>query len=138
MMSLEESVNLVLFALHKGSQGDIFVQKSPSCKITDLAKAIGKYLNKEININIIGSRHGEKLNETLISREEMLKAKDLGKYYKITTDNRSLNYALYEKVGNVKSLKLIDFNSDNTKKLSINDIVSLLKKLNLNKNPIID
>ena len=137
MMSLEESVNLVLYALVNGSQGDIFVQKSPSCKIVDLAYAIGKYLNKKIKIKIIGSRHGEKLNETLISREEMLKAKDLGKYYKITTDNRSLNYALYEKVGNYKSIKLIDFNSDNTKRLNSNDIVILLKKLKLNENLII-
>lgn len=138
MMSLEESVNLVLFALVNGGQGDIFVQKSPSCRIIDLANAMGKYSNKKVKIKIIGSRHGEKLNETLISREEMIKAKDLGKYYKITTDNRSLNYELYEKVGNFKSIKLIDFNSDNTKRMNLDDIVVLLKKLKLNENLIID
>ena len=102
MMSLNDSVNLVLHALIHGQNGDIFVQKSPGCKIIDLAKAIHIVLNKKEKIKIIGSRHGEKLNETLISNEEMVMTKETKNHYIIKKDNRDLNYNLYEKLGNKK------------------------------------
>ena len=131
MMSLEDSVNLVIEALIKGRQGDIFVQKSSACKILDLAKAITKILNKEIKINTIGLRHGEKLNETLVSREEMVRSLEFKKYFRISVDNRNLNYSLYEKIGNKKSFLLDDFNSDNAKQLSVKEIIKLLNKIKI-------
>ena len=131
LMSLEDSVSLVIHALINGKQGEIFVQKSPACKITDLAIAIGKNLNTDIKTKIIGSRHGEKLNETLVSREEMLRAKDEKKYFKIITDNRDLNYDLFENSGNKKSLNLQDYNSENAEQLNILQITKLLKKIKI-------
>jgi len=131
MMSLEDSINLVVEALIKGEQGDIFVQKSPACKILDLAKAIIKILNKKVKINVIGLRHGEKLNETLVSREEMIRSVENDKYFRIKIDNRNLNYSLYEKFGNKKSLFSKDFNSDNTSQLGIEEIIKLLNKINI-------
>lgn len=132
LMSLEDSVNLVIHALVNGKQGEIFVQKSPACKITDLAKAMGKILNTNIKTKVIGSRHGEKLNETLVSREEMLRAKDQKKYFKIITDNRDLNYDLYENSGNKRSLNLEDYSSENTDQLNVSEIANLLKKIKIN------
>ena len=131
MMSLENSVNLVNHALIYGKQGDIFVQKSPACKIFDLAKAIEKLMNKKLNIKIIGSRHGEKLNETLVSQEEMAFAKETKNYFIIKKDERSLDYDLFENKGNKKRVKLNDYNSDNTNQLKINDLVRLLKKIKI-------
>ena len=131
LMSLEDSVSLVIHALINGKQGEIFVQKSPACKITDLAIAIGKNLNTDIKTKIIGSRHGEKLNETLVSREEMLRVKDEKKYFKIITDNRDLNYDLFENSGNKKSLNLQDYNSENAEQLNILQITKLLKKIKI-------
>ena len=131
MMSLEDSINLVFEALIKGKQGDIFIQKSPACKILDLAKAIIKILNKKVKINVIGLRHGEKLNETLVSREEMIRSVEYKKYFRISIDNRNLNYSLYEKFGNKKSLNSEDFNSDNTRQLSVKEIIKLLNKINI-------
>ena len=131
MMSLEDSINLVFEALIKGKQGDIFIQKSPACKILDLAKAIIKILNKKVKINVIGLRHGEKLNETLVSREEMIRSVEYKKYFRISIDNRNLNYSLYEKFGNKKSLYSEDFNSDNTRQLSVKEIIKLLNKINI-------
>jgi UDP-N-acetylglucosamine 4,6-dehydratase/5-epimerase len=131
LMSLEDSVSLVIHALLNGKQGEIFVQKSPACKITDLAKAVGKNLKTDIKTKVIGSRHGEKLNETLVSREEMLRAKDQKKYFKIITDNRDLNYDLFENAGNKKSLNLEDYNSENAEQLNILQITKLLKKIKI-------
>ena len=128
MMSLNDSVNLVLHALIHGQNGDIFVQKSPGCKIIDLAKAIHIVLNKKEKIKIIGSRHGEKLNETLISNEEMVMTKETKNHYIIKKDNRDLNYNLYEKLGNKKRMKMKDYNSENTKQLNISEIVKIIKK----------
>ena len=131
MMSLENSVNLVLHALVYGEQGDTFVQKSPACKIIDLAKAIGIYLNKKITTNIIGSRHGEKLNETLVSHEEMSNTLNTKNHFIIKKDVRGLNYGLYEHKGNKKRTKLDDYNSDNTYQLNIAQIVKLLKSVDI-------
>ena len=128
MMSLNESVDLVLHALMYGRNGETFVQKSPACKMYDLAKAIHIFLNKKEKIDIIGSRHGEKLNETLISFEEMIMVEETKKHFIIKKDQRGLNYNLYEALGNKKRIKSKDYNSDNTRQLKISEIVNLLKK----------
>lgn len=128
MMSLNESVDLVLHALMYGKNGETFVQKSPACKMYDLAKAIHIFLNKKEKINIIGSRHGEKLNETLISFEEMIMVRETKKHFVIRKDHRGLNYDLYEALGNKKRIKSKDYNSDNTRQLKTYEIVNLLKK----------
>ena len=128
MMSLNESVDLVLHALMYGKNGETFVQKSPACKMYDLAKAIHIFINKKEKINIIGSRHGEKLNETLISFEEMIMVRETKKHFVIRKDNRGLNYDLYEALGNKKRIKSKDYNSDNTRQLKTYEIVNLLKK----------
>ena len=131
MMSLESSVNLVFHALINGKQGDTFVQKSSACKIIDLAKAIEIFLRKKTKIDIIGSRHGEKLNETLVSHEEMSNTKETKDHFVIEKDNRGLNYGLYEHKGNKKRIKLSDYNSDNTQQLIINQIVKLLSSIDI-------
>lgn len=131
MMSLDQSVNLVLHALIYGKNGDIFVQKSKACKIEDLAKAVNKFLNKKQKIKIIGSRHGEKLNETLVSHEERAFAKETKNHFIIKKDNRSINYSLYEKLGNKKRIKLNDYNSDNTIQLNQNEILNLLSTIKI-------
>ena len=131
LMSLDDSVNLVIHALVQGKQGEIFVQKSPACKITDLAKAVGENLGLSLKTKVIGSRHGEKLNETLVSQEEMLRASDQKKYFKISSDDRGLNYDLYENAGNKKSINLIDYNSESAEQLNVKQIAKLLKKINI-------
>ena len=131
MMSLEQSVELVLHALIKGKNGDIFIQKSPACKILDLAKAVHIFLNKKNKINIIGSRHGEKLNETLVSYEEMAFANETKNHFIIKKDSRGLDYNLYEDLGNKKRIKLTDYSSDNANQLNISEIVKLLKNIKI-------
>ncbi len=131
LMSLDDSVNLVIHALVKGKQGEIFVQKSPACKITDLAEAVGKNLGIDVSTKVIGSRHGEKLNETLVSKEEMLRASDQKNYFKISSDDRGLNYDLYENSGNKKSINLEDYNSESAEQLNIKQISKLLKKIKI-------
>ena len=128
MMSLDQSVDLVLHALLNGENGDIFVQKSPACKILDLAEAVHIFLNKKKKIKIIGSRHGEKLNETLVSFEEMALTQETKNHFIIKNDERSLDYNVYEDLGNKKRIKLTDYNSDNTFQLNIKDIVKLLNE----------
>lgn len=129
LMSLEESVSLVLHAFQHGTQGDIFVQKSPAATVADLAQSVKEIFNYSGVINIIGTRHGEKLYESLISREEMSKAIDMGNYYRIPADNRSLNYEQYFSEGASKLSEMHDYTSHNTKKLSVNEIKKLLLSL---------
>jgi UDP-glucose 4-epimerase len=138
MMSLEESVDLVLFAFINGEQGDLFVQKAPACTVQVLAQALKKIFNSDAEIETIGTRHGEKLYETLISREEMSKAEDLDKYYKIPTDNRDLNYKIYEKDGNIEANLLNDYTSENTYRLNIDETCELLLKLDYIKEQLSD
>ena len=138
LMSLEDSVDLVTYAFEHAQQGDIFVQKSPSSTISDLAKAIAELIDKESKTEIIGTRHGEKLYETLVSREEMASAEDLGEYYRIPADNRDLNYSKYFDKGN-KSISLSeDYTSHNTVKLTTQEIKKLLIKHNLIEGAIHD
>ncbi len=129
MMTIEDAINLVLYAFEHGNPGDIFVQKSPACTIGVLAEAIKQLLNTNTSIQIIGTRHGEKLYETLLTREEMAVAHDLGGYYRVPTDNRNLNYGKYFTEGEERVSELQDFNSHNATRLDIEGMMTLLKKL---------
>ena len=134
MMTLDEAVELVLFAFKNGNQGDLFVQKAPAATIDTLAKAIielkGKENTKVVNI---GTRHGEKLYEVLVTKEDMVKAEDLGDYFRIPADNRDLNYDRYISKGTSKLDKVEEYNSHNTKRLDVKRMVKLLKKLEMFK-----
>jgi len=129
LMSLEDSVDLVLYAYEHGQQGDIFVQKAPASTVADLAQALKEVFAKDNEIRIIGTRHGEKLYESLISREEIAHAQDMGDYYRIPADNRDLNYAKYFSEGEEKISQLDDYTSHNTHLLNIEEIKALLLKL---------
>jgi len=136
MMSLEESVDLVLFAFKNAVPGDIFVQKSPAATIGDLAKAIIEIFKSKSKIGVIGTRHGEKLYETLLSREEMVKAQDMGNYYRVPSDNRDLNYDSYFVEGTIETSAREDYTSHNTKILSLSEIKNILMKLDYVKNEL--
>ena len=129
LMSLDEAVDLVLFAFKKGNQGDLFIKKSAACTIDNLAIALKEIFNSESKINIIGTRHGEKLYETLCTREEMSKAIDLGKFYKIPSDARDLNYTQYFSKGIVNESTIEDYTSHNTQRLTVNQIKDKLLSL---------
>lgn len=129
LMSLEDSVNLVEYAFEHAIQGDIFVQKAPASTVSDLAQALKELFNSTIPIKIIGTRHGEKLYESLISREEMAKAGDMGNYFRIPADNRDLNYAQYFTEGEEKIASFEDYTSHNTQRLNVAQIKELLLKL---------
>ena len=129
LMSLEDSVDLVLHAFEHGQQGDIFVQKAPASTIDDLATALTEMFAGNGDINIIGTRHGEKLYESLVSREEMSKAEDRGRYYRIPADNRDLNYDKYILDGKPDSNDVDDYTSHNTERLSVEQIKRLLMTL---------
>ena len=133
LMSLDEAVDLVLYAYDHGKQGDIFVQKSPASRIDDLAQALIELFNSKSDIEVIGTRHGEKLYETLLNREEMAHAEDLGDYYRIPADNRDLNYKNYFIVGEQKISISEDYNSMNTELLNIKQIKEKLLTLDLVK-----
>lgn len=136
LMSLEDSVDLVLYAFKHGKQGDLFVQKAPASTLADLAQALKEIFKKDNSFRIIGTRHGEKLYESLISREEMAKAEDMGSYYRIPADNRDLNYAQYFSEGEEKLSHLDDYTSHNTNRLNIEQIKELLMNLDYIKEEI--
>ena len=129
MMTLEDAVDLVLYAYKNGNTGDIFIQKAPSSTILEVANALKKIYNSKVNINIIGTRHAEKLYETLIGREELVGAEDLGEYFRLPADNRDLNYNKYFTDGKVEISKIDDYHSHNTKRLSQVELISLLNKI---------
>lgn len=130
MMTLDEAVGLVLYAFKHGNSGDIFVQKSPASTIGELAEAMRKiYHHSTSEINIIGARHAEKLYETLLSREEFSAAEDLGKYFRVSADNRDLNYNKYFSEGSGSIARLDDYNSHNTDKLSEPELIALLNQI---------
>ncbi len=133
MMTLEDAVNLVVYAFKNGQQGDLFVQKAPAATVQVLAEAMKKLTNSNVGIKNIGTRHGEKLYEVLVTKEEMATAIDLGEYFRVPADNRDLNYAKYESKGNTKLEDFIEYNSDNTKRLDVDGMIDLLKKLDLFK-----
>ena len=133
LMSLEDSVDLVLYAFEHGQQGDIFVQKAPASTVADLAQGLTELFAKANEVRIIGTRHGEKLYESLISREEMAHAQDLGDYYRIPADNRDLNYAKYFSEGDEEIAHFDDYTSHNTERLTVEQIKALLLKLDFIK-----
>ncbi|SFI08987.1 polysaccharide biosynthesis protein [Halpernia frigidisoli] len=131
LMSLDEAVELVLFAFENGNAGDLFVNKAPAATIGDLAKAVLELKNAKNTVKIIGTRHGEKLYETLCTREEMIKAEDMGDFYRIPADNRDLNYAKYFSEGSEVLPEVEDYNSHNTQRENVEGVKILLKKLDL-------
>lgn len=133
MMTLEDAVDLVLYAFEHGEQGDLFVQKAPAATIDVLAKAVKKIKNSDASVNCIGTRHGEKLYEVLVTKEEMINAIDMGEYFRIPADNRNLNYQKYINEGNVDMEHIEEYNSHNTSRLDVDGMVELLEKLDLFK-----
>jgi UDP-glucose 4-epimerase len=129
IMSLEEAVDLVLFAFQNGQSGDIMVQKAPACTIAVLAQAVKELFNADNPISYIGTRHGEKKYETLLTKEECMHAYDLGNFYRIPADNRDLNYEQYFEQGKIEQSKLTEFNSDNTQILNVEQVKEKLLKL---------
>ena len=137
LMSIDEAVDLVIFAFKNGNQGDLFVQKAPASTIGDLAVAIKEIFEAKNPIKIIGTRHGEKLYETLCTREEMSKAIDLEKFYRVPADNRNLNYSKYFTDGNIQTSVLEDYNSHNTTQLNVEQIMDKLFKLDYINNELV-
>jgi UDP-N-acetylglucosamine 4,6-dehydratase len=129
LMSLEDSVDLVLHAFEHAQQGDLFVQKAPASTVADLATALQQLFGDQNPIKIIGTRHGEKLYESLISREEMAKAEDMGRYYRIPADNRDLNYDKFFVEGEAHLSELDDYTSHNTERLDVDGVKATLMKL---------
>jgi UDP-glucose 4-epimerase len=136
LMSLEDSVELVMYAFENAQQGDLFIQKAPAATVLDLAKAVLEIMNSNLNIDLIGTRHGEKLFESLLSREEMAKAKDLGKYFVVPADQRDLNYNKYFIEGEEKISNFEDYTSHNTQRLGVDEIKILLSSLGIFKEEI--
>lgn len=136
LMSLDEAVDLVLFAFKNGNTGDIFVQKSVACTVNDLAVALLELFDVEHDVKIIGTRHGEKLYETLLTKEECLVAEDLGSFYRVPSDKRNLNYDKYFSDGERKLTNHDEYNSHNTTRVSIDQIKSKLLQLDYVKNEL--
>lgn len=134
MMSLNQSVDLVMFAMKNGSQGDIFVQKSPSSTMLTLANTLKKIFKSKSRIKLIGTRHGEKEHETLVSKEEMAKVIEYKKFYRIPNDQRDLNYEFFFSKGNNRIEKVNEYNSSNTYKLNEAELEKILLKLDFIKN----
>lgn len=129
LMSLDESVDLVLHALGAARQGDIFVQKAPASTVADLAQALKELFSSDVPVKVIGTRHGEKLYESLVSREEMAKAEDVGYYYRIPADNRDLNYKKYFVEGEQTVSDIDDYTSHNTERLDVKGVKDVLMRL---------
>jgi UDP-N-acetylglucosamine 4,6-dehydratase len=136
LMSLDDAVDLVIFAFEHGQSGDLFVNKAPAGTIGDLAQSLKELCNSNAEIKIIGTRHGEKLYETLCTREEMLKAEDMGNFFRIPSDNRDLNYAQYFSEGEEDISKIEDYHSHNTKQQSVEEMKLMLKKLSIIKREV--
>ena len=129
IMSLEEAVELVVFAFQHAKPGDIMVQKAPACTIADLAQAVKELFNSDVETKIIGVRHGEKLYETLLTREEFVKAQDMGDFYRIPADTRDLNYDKFFEKGDAKLASLEEYNSNNTRQLNVEEVKQKLLSL---------
>ena len=136
IMTLEEAVDLVLFAFENGTPGDIFVQKAPASTIGSLAKVLLDIFNSNLNIKIIGTRHGEKLYESLLTREEFANAEDMGSHYRIKADNRDLNYGKYFEEGDSKVTEMEEYHSHNTYRLSDVELKNILSDLEYIKNEL--
>lgn len=124
LMNLDEAVDLVLFAFKHANQGDLFVQKAPASTIADLAKALKKLFNSDVPVKVIGTRHGEKLHETLMTQEESARAEDMGNFFRVPADNRDLNYGKYMDEGSKGLAQVQEYNSANTEQLNIEGTVN--------------
>jgi UDP-N-acetylglucosamine 4,6-dehydratase len=129
MMTLNDAVELVLYAFEHGNSGDIFVQKSPASTIGELANAMIKIYNSKVELKVIGTRHAEKLYETLLAREEVQVAEDLGNYYRVAADNRDLNYNKYFTEGSGSIVNIEDYHSHNTRRLAEEELIQLLNSI---------
>ena len=136
MMTLDDAVDLVIHAFKEASQGDIFVQKAPACNLINLVKALKKIFLYSKPDKIMGTRHGEKLYESLISKEEMARSIEEGKFFRIPPDNRDLNYEKFFNLGNIEIEKYEDYTSHNTEQLKIDEIVQLLLNVEAVKDAI--
>jgi UDP-glucose 4-epimerase len=138
LMSLNDAVELVLFAFENGNQGDLFVNKAPAATIGDLAMALKDLVKANNDINVIGTRHGEKLYETLCTSEEMAKAEDMGDFYRIPADNRDLNYSMYFSQGEKSMAEIEDYHSHNTERLDVDGVKALISKLAIVRKELFD
>lgn len=129
MLSLEDAIDLVEFALNNARQGDLFVRKAPACTIGDLAEAVQKLLNVRCGTEVIGVRHGEKTYETLVSSEELARSEDMGDYYRVVLDDRDLNYGKYFSEGDADVVELQDYHSHNADRLDLQGVVDLIRPL---------
>jgi UDP-N-acetylglucosamine 4,6-dehydratase/5-epimerase len=129
MMTLDDAVDLVIYASQKGTNGDLFVQKAPAATLEVLAKAVIELYKSTSKVKVIGTRHGEKLYETLVTREEMAKAEDMGNYFRIPADSRDLNYDKYFVEGQEEVSEIEDYHSHNTNRLDVDGMKELLLKL---------
>jgi UDP-N-acetylglucosamine 4,6-dehydratase len=136
MMSIDDAVDLVVYAFEHGNPGDVFVQKAPAATIETLVKALKKLFMVDNDIRIIGTRHGEKLYETLLTREEMARAEDMGDYYRIPADIRDLNYTFYFTEGQMNVSGHADYHSHNTQQLNEDGMIELLMKLDFVRNAL--
>lgn len=137
MMTLDDAVDLVLYAFEHGKNGDLFVQKAPAASLNVLAKALTELYNSKVSIKVIGTRHGEKLYETLVTREEMANSIDMGRYYRVPCDSRDLNYDKYFVNGQEEIATIEDYHSHNTKQLDIQEMKNLLLKLPVVKRDVL-
>jgi UDP-glucose 4-epimerase len=131
MMTLEDAVDLVLYAFLNGKNGDLFVQKAPAVTLDVLANSLIELYRSNSKIRVIGTRHGEKLYESLVTREEMAKAEDMGQYFRVPCDGRDLNYDKYFIEGQEKVSEFEDYHSHNAQRLNVNEITGLLRKLEI-------
>ena len=136
LLPLRDSVDLVLFAFTNAKPGDLFVKKAPACTLADLAQAVKNIFKSDVPVNIIGIRHGEKLYETLVTKEELVRSEDMGDYYRISLDDRNLNYALYFTEGDKKEAQLDDYHSHNTTQLNVKQVEELLLSLKYVQNEL--
>lgn len=129
LLPLRDAISLVVFALKNARQGDMFIRKAPACTVADLATALKKLFKSDVPVNIIGIRHGEKIYETLATREELVKSEDMGEYYRVRMDDRDLNYNKYFTEGEKKEASLDEYTSHNTQRLSVAEVETLLLTL---------
>ena len=136
-MSLDEAIDLVLFAFENGENGDILVQKAPACTMQTQAEAVCKLFGgRKEDIKVIGIRHGEKMYETLLTNEECAKAEDIGNFYRVPADNRTLNYDKYFSEGDHQRITLTEFNSDNTQRLTLEETIAKIASLEYIQNEL--
>jgi len=136
LLPLRDSVDLVLFAFTNANPGDLFVKKAPACTVADLAQAVKNVFKSQVPVNVIGIRHGEKLYETLVTKEELARSEDMGNYYRIRLDDRNLNYALYFTEGDKKETQIDDYHSHNTTRLNVKQVEELLLTLKYVQNEL--